>query len=490
MSNTLRRRALLQLLAMATARAATGCCPETDGGTTSSGGNGPEVNRDVVILGGGLAGLCSAYELRKRGYNVVAILEAQARVGGRVLTLRKGLKHGQYAEAGATRIADTHNYTLAYAAELNLPLREFHTNEPALYALKGKPPFIHADGDPWPSDVLGLSPEEQLLGPDPIILGYENLAELGDPLQPDWPTGAALAYNGLTILDYLANRGASEDVMLLARAINGSELPFDGALYWLMADVVDAAWDRTYAIAGGNDRLPKAFAASLGDLVKFESVVTAIEQDQTGVTVTFHSCGDRKTVRAHLCVCAIPFTMLRTIDVFPAFSPAKLDVVNNVTMMPVSRCYLQTKSRFWNDMGIGSLKVARTDTYIERLWDMTKVQDGDSGILLAYMQGDNAEAFAQQPSATRVNYVKAGVSPLFPEIDSECSASLYKIWQNDPWVKGAWSYYKPNEMADMFPAAKKREGRIFFCGEHTSAWSGWMQGALESANRVVSEIVS
>jgi monoamine oxidase len=480
----------LQLLALTSARAATGCDPESGGETTSGGGNGPGANRDVVILGGGLAGLCTAHELRKRGYNVVAVLEAQARVGGRVLTLRKGLKHGQYAEAGATRIADTHNYTLGYAAEFNLPLREFHTNEPALYALKGQPPFLHTDGDPWPQSVLNLSPSEQTLGPDAIVFGYENLPELGDPLHPDWPTGAALAYDGVGILDYLANHGASDDVLLLARAINGAELPYDAALYWLMGDVLDAAWDRTYAIAGGNDRLPKAFAAALGDVVKFESVVTAIEQDAAGVTVRFLSRGQAKTVRADLCVCAVPFTMLRAIDIFPAFSPAKMNVVNNLWMMPVARCYLQTKSRFWNQQGAGGLKVARTDTYIERLWDMTQVQDGTSGILLAYMQGDNADAFAQQPSGARMDYVKAGVSQLFQEIDAEFSAGLYKIWQHDPWVNGAWSCYQPGEMADMFPAAKKREGRIFFCGEHTSAWSGWMQGALESANRVVNEIVN
>jgi monoamine oxidase len=489
MTTPLRRRALLQLLALASARAVTGCKPDTVAGSSSGGGNGPGENKDVVVLGGGLAGLCSAYELRKKGYNIVAILEAQNRVGGRVRTLRSGLQNGQYAEAGATRIADTHNYTLYYASEFNLALREFITSEPGLYALKGKPPFIHTDGTLWPSSVLNLNPGDQTLGADSLVLGYEDLAELGDPLQPDWPTGTALNYNAIGIQQYLKNRGANEDVLRIDRAINGAELPRDGALYWLMADVVDAAWDRTYAIAGGNDQLPQAFAAALGDLVKFESVVSAIEQNQDGVRVRFIQAGHEKTVNADLCVCAIPFTMLRKIAVTPAFSPAKAKVVNQVSMMPVSRCYLQTKSRFWNEKGIGGLKVARTDTYVERLWDMTKVQDGDTGILLAYMQGDNAEAFAQQPSSTRVSYVKAGVSTFFPEIESELSAAIYKIWQDDPWVKGAWAYYKPGEMAEMFPAAKKSEGRIFFCGEHTSAWSGWMQGALESANRVVNEIV-
>lgn len=488
MNNNLRRRALLQLLAGAITGCGAASPDDTSINSDGINGPGPGEDKDVVILGGGLAGLCSAYELRKRGYNIVAILEAQARVGGRVLTLRNGLKHGQYAEAGATRIASSHNFTLAYAEEFNLTLREFITSEPALYYLKGKPPFIHTDGHAWPSSVLNFKPNELYLAADTLVGAYEDLTELGDPLQADWPTGAALAYNDIGIQKYLENRGASEDVLRLDRAINGTELPRDGALYWLMADVVDAAWNQTYAIAGGNDKLPKAFAASLGDLVKFESVVSAIEQDQQGVKVTFKHEGHTKSVRADLCVCAIPYSMLRKIPITPALSAAKANVVNNVSMMPVGRCYLQTKSRFWNEQGIGGLKVARTDTYVERLWDVTKVQDGESGILLSYMQADNAEAFGQQPNGKKVSYVKKGIAKFFPEIQEETVASLSKVWQDDPWVKGAWAYYKPGEMADMFPAAKKKEGRIFFCGEHTSAWSGWMQGALESANRVVAEI--
>src|SRR4051812_16967995 len=119
MSHDLRRRTFLKLLSLASAGVATGCslasAPDAasresevkPGDVPTRSGNG----KDVVVIGGGLAGLCSAYELRKKGYNIVAILEAQARTGGRVLTLRDGLANGQYAEAGATRIADTHNYT-------------------------------------------------------------------------------------------------------------------------------------------------------------------------------------------------------------------------------------------------------------------------------------------------------------------------------------------------------------------------------------------
>jgi monoamine oxidase len=64
--------------------------------------------RKVVIVGGGLAGLSCAYELQKYCFDVV-VLEGQGRAGGRVQTLREGSYPGLTAEAGATRIPDTHH---------------------------------------------------------------------------------------------------------------------------------------------------------------------------------------------------------------------------------------------------------------------------------------------------------------------------------------------------------------------------------------------
>jgi monoamine oxidase len=132
--------------------------------------------------------------------------------------------------------------------------------------------------------------------------------------------------------------------------------------------------------------------------------------------------------------------------------------------------------------------VARTDLPIERLWDLTNVQDGETGLLVAYMQSDNGAAYAAKPEADRLGFVENEIAKFWPEIKGERDGGFDKIWADDPWVMGAWGYYLPGQMKTDFPAAKKAEGRIFFCGEHTSPWSGWMQGAFESANRVVAEM--
>ncbi len=81
----------------------------------------------VIVMGAGLAGLVAAYELDKAGFEV-KVLEAQARSGGRVLTVRE-FSEGLHAEAGAARIPHGHDVTLKYVSEFGLELAPFYPTE-------------------------------------------------------------------------------------------------------------------------------------------------------------------------------------------------------------------------------------------------------------------------------------------------------------------------------------------------------------------------
>ena len=78
-------------------------------------------SQKIVVLGGGLAGLCSAFELQSQGHNVT-VLEAQSRPGGRVFTLREPLAPGLYTEAGPESIPGSHDLTQHYAQQFELKL--------------------------------------------------------------------------------------------------------------------------------------------------------------------------------------------------------------------------------------------------------------------------------------------------------------------------------------------------------------------------------
>ncbi|NJK44012.1 MAG: FAD-dependent oxidoreductase [Pleurocapsa sp. SU_196_0] len=95
--------------------------------------------KTVAILGAGIAGLTSAYELTKAGYEVI-VLEATERAGGRNLTARKGsvinevnasgrrmqqvsqLDDGLYLNLGPGRLPFHHRRALHYCHELGVKL--------------------------------------------------------------------------------------------------------------------------------------------------------------------------------------------------------------------------------------------------------------------------------------------------------------------------------------------------------------------------------
>lgn len=460
---------------------------EAEGGTTGEPTGGPS-NR-VLVLGAGLAGLSAAYELQQMGYEVT-ILEVRDRVGGRVWTKRDGFEDGQFAEIGAVRIPDVHDRTLAYCDMLGLELTEFPDGE-AYYYLDGQG-FVHEEGQPWP--IAGLSDEEAMAGLDmwgTYVMGA--FGEFGNPREGEFPKAKALAdYDRVVYTDFLRGRGASEAWLKLYQSDNGAEIRTIGTLWWMGAEVADQEWGKTFHINGGNDQLPVKLAEKIGmERITLNARVRKIAHDEAGVTVTYMQGGAEQTASAEWLVCALPFPALRSIEISPAFSEEKTNAIAELFMMSAGRGYIQTKTRFWEEMGVGGLKIAKTDTKIERLWNLSEVLGDASpkGMIVSYTQDSNANAYCGKTPEERESYTLDEVAKFWPQIKDEKVAFFHYCWAEDPWAQGAWCDLRPGQWW-IYDAARKPEGRVFFAGEHTSIWAGWMQGGIESGQRVADEIAA
>jgi monoamine oxidase len=130
-----------------------------------------------------------------------------------------------------------------------------------------------------------------------------------------------------------------------------------------------------------------------------------------------------------------------------------------------------------------------TDTAIQNTYSPTLTQAGRGGILAAYTGGQRALNLAANSESERQQFVLNRMSNLFGSaLAQQYSSGTSQIWHEDPFARGAFVYFKPGQMTTLLPIAQQAEGRIHFAGEHTSAWHGWMNGALESGNRVAEEI--
>lgn len=480
MKRMINRRGFLGLLSVTGVSLSLPACLEEAPAALKAGSKAP---KKVVVLGAGLAGLSAAYELMKKGHDVT-VIEAQDHPGGRVRTLHEGFQNGQYAELGAVRIPDVHEHTLGYVEELGLELDEYTGSNP-LYYLKGNR-FVHEEGNAWPLDLTEEEQEEGLGMWSTYVAAY--FEDFGDPMAGTFPkAGIVNAYESMTFTQFVKSKGASNDFMTLFVADNGTEVEAIGAVPWMALEIADQAWDKSYHVRGGNDLIPKKLAEILGNRILYGRKVTGITHSNSGVEVSYaHGAVSESTIADHV-VCAIPFTTLRDVSVSPPFPQDKTKAIQELKLMNASRAYIQTKTRFWEEEGITGVKLVKTDTPIERLWDLSNVQEGTSGVLMVYTQNENADKLVKKPITARQGYILDHIEEFFPTIREEQIAFHEKAWSEDPWVKGAWTDLRPGQWW-MYGVMRRPEGRVHFAGEHTSMWSGWMQGAIESGKRAASEI--
>lgn len=234
-------------------------------------------------------------------------------------------------------------------------------------------------------------------------------------------------------------------------------------------------------IKGGNDHLPKAFAAKLADKIYYGAPVVKIEHDQKGVRATFTQAGAHHTIAGDYLVCAIPFSILKNVEVAPAFSEDKKRAIEGMSYATITRVFLQTRKRYWLDKGFNGFAV--TDDPME-VWSPTWNQEGQRGILLAYTRPKYAQQLTAMKESERIESFIGKAEKLYPGIRDYYEGGTTKAWDEDEWTRGAWAESNWGQLKKTFVP----EGQIHFAGDHLSSNSSWMQGAFESGNRVAKEI--
>ena len=445
--------------------------------------------KKVIIIGAGLAGLSAGYELTQAGHDVT-VLEARTRPGGRVHTIRDPFAEGLYADAGATRVPNHHHFTLKYAELFGLTLDPFQPPDvPSVYYVRGKRiQMTPGQKEEWPYD---LTAEERALGVNGMRQKYirSMLSELGDVTDPSWPPPETLRkYDQMNRSDFWRSRGASlEAVALMSLGGVDDRAETWSTLYMLRNQALNQKLARYYKIKGGTDLLPKAFADRLSGKIHFAAPVVRIEQHAQGIKAVFPRAGAYHTLTGDYLVCAVPFTVQKNIEIAPAFSVEKQRAIEELPYLSASKIFLQSKKRFWVDEGQSGF--ATTDLPIGQVWDLTYSQPGTRGILQAFPISLHSRRVTGMSEQERINFALEQVEMIYPGMRENFEGGVTKCWDEDEWSRGASSYYKPGQFSSLLPHVARPEGRIHFAGEHTSVWiDGWMQGALESGNRVAREV--
>ena len=442
----------------------------------------PASGRKILILGAGAAGLAAALKLREADYEVV-LLEARARPGGRIHTLREPFQGGLYAEAGAGRIPASHALTLAYAKKFQLALDPFWPQSGAeIYYWRGTREVVPHGGVPDLDQLrVEFSPQERAAGFGGLSkLYFESIREEIRGLPAGgWPFPEFDRYKDIGFGEFLRRQGASGDAMMyLAQGFE------DDSLLDFAHDAVSRFTPDMWKIRGGNDLLPHAMAEALAGCIRYGAEVRRIEQKAEGVSVAFIAGGNQHIESADRVICTIPFPVLQGIEIRPEWSEAKRAVIRGLYLSPVARVFVQTRTRFWERLGLNGF--ATVDQPME-LWSPTHDQPGTRGILMSYIYERLAREYSAQTPQTQIDRTVELFDRVYPGVRADFETAATWSWLNEAYSRGAFTITRVGDYARLAHAAGP-EGRVHFAGEHTSPWPCWIQGALHSGLRAADEV--
>lgn len=451
---------------------------------------GPRPSR-IVVVGAGLSGLYVANELSRRGVDVM-VLEASSIPGGRIRTIRT-FSNGMFVEAGATHVMGDPDLQ-ALIAEMNVeqtapPPRSKLTRVRYL----GGRRETFAPGTPIP-DVTRLSPEDEALGEKGRAEKYFAAVDRLDPLSFQW-TEEARALDRMTGGEYLRSLGASPGVVTNAGAMgavgDGVEHVSALCLFREIANIrreIKAAstGKPSGRIAGGTDGLPRAMAAKLGDRIRYDHEVLAIEREADRATLLVRAPDGEHHVEAARVVFTMPPTVLRRIQASPRWSPTKQRALVGLGMTSVTRIWLESDARFWSDRGESG--TAESDLLFGRAKDEAEGQPGKGGILSAYVQGRDARVWGAMDRPAMMARAVDDVERIHPGLRSHFVGGDAISWDDEPFLRGAYACFTPGQLTELVVPGREPEGVAHFAGDGTSYRPGFMQGAIVSAKRVLREI--
>lgn len=457
---------------------------------------------DVVIIGGGLSGLYSALLLRDFGFNPI-VLEAQGEVGGRVKTVETDLGP---LDLGASQIGRGYGRAINLCRRFNLNLIP-EDRDLLDFGMHYEGGWL--DTKNWTDD-----PRNQLVGEEraipPMILG-RWIASKYNPLisAQDW-TDPKFGDLDVSMRTLMEKHGHSKQAIDLARfTVPGVGID-ETSMLRMWQEEKRGELERGFTqraqgehakhpfgesnvrdgqnalaaisnIEGGCQSLPKAMAAELGDAVRLNKKVTHISMTDNSASI---KCEDGSEFAARFVISALPFSMLRSVKIDAASNPQQQAAIAEMPYANTARLYLTVDEPFWEKDGLAPS--FSTDGPMGMFWAIDNARAGGKHRAMIVLVGQSGKQISDVEKP--VEFLIEELARLRPASRGLVNVRAFKDWSADPFQKGCGFSMAPGQINSFGRTMRDPWQVMHFAGEHTRQAEFGMEAALESAERVVTEI--
>jgi monoamine oxidase len=455
--------------------------------------------RSIAIIGGGVAGLTAAYRLQAAGAKPI-LFEASNRWGGRMLTVYDFYK-GMFCELGGEFVDTNHEDLITLAGELGIEMQSLATEGEDLYFFGGA---FHT-----PNDMV--DPEKNAGAFAPFA---ERIADDADKLydeEEEW-TDFAHELDRMSLKAYLEQfRGKAEDwaIDLLDVAYVGefgletNERSSLNLVDFITTDMSEpfaiyGESDEAYRIKGGSSALIKALVAAIESKAEMQlgHALTALDVKDGQIVMSFDAPGGARSESFDHVILTLPFTKLRQVDGLESLElePEKLQAIRELGYGTSAKLYNGTASRVWRSAESGLPTPSNGSFYsdlgFQSLWEMSRAQPGEAGIITNFLGGK--AGLAEQGAA--FDTFRSGLAKMSPKmaesLDPAAVAAFF--WATYPYTLGSYASAKVGQYTTLLDVAAEPalDGRVQFAGEHTSVdFLGYMNGGVESGNRAAAALI-
>jgi monoamine oxidase len=418
------------------------------------------------------------------------VLEARDRVGGR--TLNESIGDGKVVEVGGQWIGPGQDRLARLARELGVDTFPTHSAGERVIEFHGKL-----------TRYCGTIPR---IGPHVLAdvaqaqLKIDRLAKKV-PLEAPWEAPNARKLDSQTFWSWLRRNvytaGGRALLELSIQAVWAAE-PADVSLlhvlfYTHSAGGFDVLLDteggaQQDRFVGGSQRISIRMAEELGDgVVRLSHPVHRIEHGDQGVTV---SAGEALDARGKQVIVALPPTLTSRIAYDPPLPGHRDQLTQRMPQGSVIKCMAIYDEPFWRADGLSGM--ATSDTGPAKIVFDNSPPDGSPGVLLGFLEGERARVLGRLPQEERRRQVLGGLARIFGPKASKPANFVERNWAEEEWTRGCYGCYMPPGAWTSFGDALRAPiGPIHWAGAETATvWSGYMDGALQSAERAAGEALA